>query len=46
MFQGSKVTEIYCMADDFCKEFYPVPFCWFPLLQTKECGSEVFAFQS
>ena len=21
MFQESKVTEIYCMADDFCKEF-------------------------
>jgi len=21
MFSGSKVTEIYCMADDFCKEF-------------------------
>ena len=22
MFPESKVTEIYCMADDFCKEFY------------------------
>ena len=21
MFPESKVTEIYCMADDFCKEF-------------------------
>ena len=21
MFSESKVTEIYCMADDFCKEF-------------------------
>ena len=21
MFPASKVTEIYCMADDFCKEF-------------------------
>ena len=21
MFPKSKVTEIYCMADDFCKEF-------------------------
>ena len=21
MFSASKVTEIYCMADDFCKEF-------------------------
>lgn len=21
MFPDSKVTEIYCMADDFCKEF-------------------------
>lgn len=21
MFTESKVTEIYCMADDFCKEF-------------------------
>ena len=21
MFSKSKVTEIYCMADDFCKEF-------------------------
>ena len=21
MFSGSKVTEIYCLADDFCKEF-------------------------
>ena len=21
MFQESKVTKIYCMADDFCKEF-------------------------
>ena len=21
MFLESKVTEIYCMADDFCKEF-------------------------
>jgi hypothetical protein len=21
MFPGSKVTEINCMADDFCKEF-------------------------
>ncbi len=21
MFLNSKVTEIYCMADDFCKEF-------------------------
>ena len=21
MFSESKITEIYCMADDFCKEF-------------------------
>ena len=21
MFTESKITEIYCMADDFCKEF-------------------------
>ena len=21
MFPASKVTEIYCIADDFCKEF-------------------------
>lgn len=21
MFSETKVTEIYCMADDFCKEF-------------------------
>lgn len=21
MFSEAKVTEIYCMADDFCKEF-------------------------
>ncbi len=21
MFSGSKVMEIYCLADDFCKEF-------------------------
>ena len=33
MFQEPKVTEIYCIADDSCKEFYPVPFCWFPLLK-------------
>ena len=25
MFSESKVTEIYCMADDFCKEFVLQP---------------------
>ncbi len=24
MFSEAKVTEIYCMADDFCKEFAKV----------------------
>jgi len=24
MFSESKVTEIYCMADDFCKEFMTI----------------------
>ena len=24
MFSGPKVTEIYCMADDFCKKFAKV----------------------
>ena len=24
MFSEDKVTEIYCMADDFCKEFAKV----------------------
>lgn len=24
MFPESKVTEIYCIADDFCKEFISV----------------------
>ena len=24
MFSKAKVTEIYCMADDFCKEFAEV----------------------
>ena len=24
MFSKAKVTEIYCMADDFCKEFAKV----------------------
>ena len=25
MFSEAKVTEIYCMSDDFCKEFAKVP---------------------
>ena len=43
MFPESKITEIYCMADDFCKEFalqqekYMIEdkkTRWFPLFQT------------
>ena len=40
MFPESKVTEIYCMADDFCKEFtlqqekYMIKDC---LLYTSRC---------
>ena len=33
MFPESKVTEIYCMADDFCKEFalQQEKYYWCPL---------------
>ena len=35
MFSEAKVTEIYCLADDFCKEFEKV---------AEELGQETICF--
>ena len=40
MFSEDKVTEIYCMADDFCKEFAKVQEKYMMGFHAAACMSE------